>query len=81
MCATSVADHGFNFVAGHATQQTGGHGYQRAVFESACGECVRFAFENANFGHADAGLVSKFAHGVHNPSLVGIAGLLDDLHT
>jgi hypothetical protein len=75
-----VADHGLDFLAGHALQQAGGHRHQRRVLERAGGKCVGRAFEDADLGHADAGLVGELAHGLDDPGFVGVARLLDDLH-
>ena len=75
-----VADHGLDFFAGHALQQAGGHGHQRRVLERARGKGIGVAFKDADFGHADARLVGKLAHGLDDPALVGRAGAVDHAH-
>jgi hypothetical protein len=69
-----VADHGLDLFARHALQQAGGHRDQRGVLERAGGEGVGLALEDADFGHADAGLVGELAHGLDDPGLVGVLG-------
>ena len=75
-----VADDGFHFLFCHAAQQTGGDGNQRIIFESASAKGVGFTFIDANFGHFDAGLVGKTPHGFHDPCLVSVFRLVDDVH-
>ena len=58
-----VADHGLDLFARHALQQAGRHRDQRRVLEGAGGEGVGLALEDADLGHADAGLVGEPAHG------------------
>jgi hypothetical protein len=65
-----VADHGLDLFARHALQQAGGHRHQRRVLERAGGKGIGVAFKDADFGHADAGLVGKLAHGLDDPGLV-----------
>jgi hypothetical protein len=49
-------------------QQAGGDRHQGRVLERAGGKGIRLALIDADFGHADAGLVGKLAHGVDDPS-------------
>ncbi len=75
-----VADHGLDLLAGHALQQAGGDRHEGIVLEGAGGEGVRVALEDADLGHADAGLVGELAHGLDDPGLVGRARAVDHAH-
>ncbi|MPM13847.1 hypothetical protein SDC9_60207 [bioreactor metagenome] len=75
-----MADHRFDLFARHSLQQAGGDGHQCRVLERAGRKGIGFTLVDADLGHLDAGLVGKLAHGVHDPRLVSIAGLVDDLH-
>ena len=75
-----MADHGFDFFARHALQQAGGYGHERGVLERAGGKRIGLAFKDADFGHADAGLVGQAANGLHDPGFIGVARVVDDPH-
>ena len=74
-----VADDGLDLLARHALQQAGGHRHQRRVLERAGGKGVGRAFVDADFGHVDAGLVGKAAHGLDEPGMGRVARIVDDL--
>ena len=67
-----MADHRLDLVVCHALQQAGGHGDQRRVLERPRGKCIGVTFKDADFRHADAGLVGQLFHGLDDPGFVSV---------
>ena len=79
--ADLVTEHGLDLFALHALQKTGADRDQGLVLVGTGGERVRLGrIEDADFGHADAGLAGLDLHGLEQPRLHRVARLVDDAH-
>ena len=76
-----VSEYRFNFLAGHALQQTGGDCNQRRVAKCACGKGIGLTFIDGHLGHFQTSTLRQGFHSVQQPSFVCILGLIDDLRT
>ena len=76
-----MCEYRFNFLAGHALQQTSGDSNQRRVTKCPCGKGVGLTFINSDLGHFQACALRQVFHCVKQPGFVCVLRLINDLRT